>query len=146
MKILVNGVFDLFHEGHKHILTIASEWAGNNGEVRVLINSDKSVRSLKGPNRPTDSFDRRLRNVINFLSYKDSQKKHSTSSVSWNTFTEEYELGHLINLFEPDLILKGSDYKDVTEVRGNDKWPVCILPRLKDANGNDISTTNKLGE
>ena len=46
--VLTNGVFDLLHPGHLHYL----QRAGRMGELLVALNSDRSVRALKGPGRP----------------------------------------------------------------------------------------------
>jgi rfaE bifunctional protein nucleotidyltransferase chain/domain len=46
--VLTNGVFDLLHPGHLHFLQKAAEL----GELIVVLNSDRSVRALKGPGRP----------------------------------------------------------------------------------------------
>jgi rfaE bifunctional protein nucleotidyltransferase chain/domain len=46
--VLTNGVFDLLHPGHLHFL----QKAGELGDLIVALNSDRSVRALKGPGRP----------------------------------------------------------------------------------------------
>ncbi len=50
--VAVNGCFDLLHDGHKHFLKTAKSY----GEILLVgLNSDESVRSLKGPTRPVQS-------------------------------------------------------------------------------------------
>jgi rfaE bifunctional protein nucleotidyltransferase chain/domain len=46
--VLTNGVFDLLHPGHLHYL----EQAARLGELVIALNSDRSVKALKGPGRP----------------------------------------------------------------------------------------------
>src|SRR5580658_1493542 len=50
--VLTNGVFDLLHPGHTSYLAAARRLAGPKGGLIVALNSDKSVRALKGKNRP----------------------------------------------------------------------------------------------
>lgn len=50
--VLTNGVFDLLHPGHTSYLRAARALAGINGKLFVALNSDASVRQLKGPHRP----------------------------------------------------------------------------------------------
>jgi D-glycero-beta-D-manno-heptose 1-phosphate adenylyltransferase len=50
--VLTNGVFDLLHPGHTSYLEKARELAGASGMLFVALNSDASVRELKGPLRP----------------------------------------------------------------------------------------------
>jgi rfaE bifunctional protein nucleotidyltransferase chain/domain len=50
--VLTNGVFDLLHPGHASYLEAARRLAGRKGKLFVALNSDKSVRELKGPRRP----------------------------------------------------------------------------------------------
>ena len=50
--VLTNGVFDLLHPGHTSYLEQARRLAGRRGRLFVALNSDRSVRQLKGPLRP----------------------------------------------------------------------------------------------
>jgi rfaE bifunctional protein nucleotidyltransferase chain/domain len=50
--VLTNGVFDLLHPGHTSYLARAKKLAGPGGVLFVALNSDASVRALKGPERP----------------------------------------------------------------------------------------------
>ncbi len=50
--VLTNGVFDLLHPGHTSYLEAARALAGRKGMLFVALNSDASVRELKGPQRP----------------------------------------------------------------------------------------------
>ena len=53
--VLTNGVFDLLHPGHTSCLEQARKLGGRNGRLFVAMNSDRSVRELKGPSRPIQS-------------------------------------------------------------------------------------------
>jgi rfaE bifunctional protein nucleotidyltransferase chain/domain len=50
--VLTNGVFDLLHPGHASYLDAARRLAGKKGRLFIALNSDKSVRALKGHHRP----------------------------------------------------------------------------------------------
>jgi rfaE bifunctional protein nucleotidyltransferase chain/domain len=50
--VLTNGVFDLLHPGHTSYLAAARKLAGARGRLFVALNSDRSVRALKGSLRP----------------------------------------------------------------------------------------------
>ncbi len=142
MKIVVNGCFDLFHDGHKYLLSKALSWS-NHEEVLVLINSDSSVRSIKGDRRPIQSIEDRCHHVRSFITnWCSSCMEYPTSYIT--EFDTEEQLKNLIDKFKPDIILKGNDRTDVKTIVGSDNWPVCILPRIKDKDGNDISTTSLL--
>ena len=134
MKIIVNGCFDLFHDGHRYLLDLACNWA-DKGEVLVLLNSDRSVKELKGKNRPIDNEDDRHYNITQFC-----RESSPEICLAVTLFSTEEELAKYIDDFEPDMILKGNDRPDVRDIVGSENWPVCIVPRLK-KDGKDISTT-----
>lgn len=57
--ILINGAFDLLHEGHMLLCHVAREIAGTEGVVVAAVDSDLKVRDSKGGGRPVNSFVRR---------------------------------------------------------------------------------------
>jgi rfaE bifunctional protein nucleotidyltransferase chain/domain len=90
-----NGCFDILHRGHVEYLAFARAQAD---QLVVALNTDESVRLLKGPSRPINSLDDRL-HVIAAL-----------ESVDWVTsFSEETPLA-LISALLPDVLVKGADY------------------------------------
>lgn len=137
MRILANGCFDLFHDGHKYILSTALEWAERD-EVLILLNSDTSIRELKGESRPINKEDQRRHQITMWI--KDM---YPLSKVTISTFSTEEQLSEMIDEFGPDIILKGNDRPDTRDIVGSDKWPVCIIPRLH-KDGKDISTSDLL--
>jgi rfaE bifunctional protein nucleotidyltransferase chain/domain len=96
MHIFVNGTFDVLHPGHVALLKYARS-LGNN--LLVAIDSDRRVRELKGPGRP-------------FFNQLD--RKQTLESLRWvdsvEIFDTDAELEHIITLYEPDIMVKGSDY------------------------------------
>tara|TARA_Y100000741_G_scaffold315555_1_gene261470 strand:+ start:234 stop:1229 length:996 start_codon:yes stop_codon:yes gene_type:complete len=61
----VSGSFDRFHEGHKFSLEFCMK---NADKLLVLINSDKSISTYKGKNRPLDSIEKRIKALESFSS------------------------------------------------------------------------------
>lgn len=108
--VFTNGCFDILHVGHKRYL----EQAAAMGDIFVIgVNSDESVKRLKGPNRPVNSEQDRLEmlSALGFVDYV----------VLFNEDTP-YEL---IKTIQPDILVKGGDYtidsvvgRDVVEARG----------------------------
>lgn len=94
--VFTNGCFDILHAGHVSIL----EFARSKGDVLVVgLNSDASVKRLKGPTRPVNTqADRAL--VLAAL-----------ESVSYVCLFEEDTPYNLIKLVRPDVLVKGGDYK-----------------------------------
>lgn len=102
--VFTNGCFDILHAGHVSVL----EFARSKGDLLVVgLNSDASVRRLKGPSRPVNSQgDRAL--VLAAL-----------ESVSAVCIFEEDTPYNLIKLIRPDVLVKGGDYKP-TEIVGRE--------------------------
>ncbi len=93
--VFTNGCFDILHAGHVAYL----EEARALGErLVVAVNDDDSAKRLKGPGRPVNPIDRRLR-VLSGL-----------SAVDWVTdFPEDTPIA-LLEMLRPDVLVKGGDY------------------------------------
>jgi len=98
MKIFVNGTFDIVHVGHIQLLNYAR---GLGNHLLVAIDSDRRVRQLKGADRPIHNQDERKLLLENLRSV-DAVKIFDTAD----------ELEHIIILHEPDIMVKGSDYRN----------------------------------
>lgn len=98
-KVIVNGTFDVLHVGHIALLRHAKT-AYPDAFVYVLIDSDQRVRELKGPTRPINTKEER-RTMLEALRYVDAV----------NSFNSDQELADIIRGFEPDIMVKGSDYR-----------------------------------
>ena len=59
--VFTNGCFDLIHKGHINLLTVASKYGD---KLIVGINSDESVKKLKGEKRPIEDQKTRKKNLI----------------------------------------------------------------------------------
>ena len=107
--VFTNGCFDLLHVGHVTYL----EKAKSLGDILVVgLNSDASVRRIKGPERPLTPEKDRLR-VLSAL-----------EAVDYVTlFSEETPL-NLIREIQPHLLVKGADWKggEIVGAREVESW------------------------
>ena len=115
--VFTNGVFDLLHRGHIDILSAARE---QGDALMVGVNTDASVRRLKGPERPIRAEADRAY-VLAALESIDAVV----------LFDEDTPL-ELIRRIRPDVIVKGGDYTPQTVVGAEDvrSWGgrVVIVP------------------
>ena len=99
--VFTNGVFDLLHPGHVDVLV----GARGCGDVLVVgVNSDASVRRLKGPERPIRSEGERAYVLA------------SLEAVDAVTLFEQDTPLELVQVLQPDVIVKGGDYSPDTVV------------------------------
>jgi D-beta-D-heptose 7-phosphate kinase/D-beta-D-heptose 1-phosphate adenosyltransferase len=95
--VFTNGCFDILHRGH----TVYLERAKALGDVLIVaVNSDESVRRLKGPERPVNSLEDRM-HVLASLRYVDHV-------VAFGEDTPE----ELIRAIKPHVFVKGGDYEN----------------------------------
>lgn len=93
--VFTNGCFDVLHFGHVHYLLQAKAL----GDILVIgLNSDDSVRRLKGPTRPINGENERAF-VLAALVF-----------VDYVTLFEEDTPEELIKVVRPDVLVKGGDY------------------------------------
>ena len=93
--VFTNGVFDLLHAGHVDVLTGARRC----GDVLVVgVNSDASVRRLKGADRPVRSETERVYVLA------------ALEAVDAVTIFEQDTPLELVQVLQPDVIVKGGDY------------------------------------
>jgi D-beta-D-heptose 7-phosphate kinase/D-beta-D-heptose 1-phosphate adenosyltransferase len=121
--VFTNGCFDIVHRGHIELL----EQSKSYGDYLIVgLNSDASIKRLKGETRP----------IIN-----QEDRKRTLECLK---FVDEVVIFHedtpynLIKQIKPDIITKGGDYK-IDEVVGNDLARVIIIPYM-----NGHSTTSIL--
>ena len=102
--VFTNGCFDILHVGHVKYLEVAKSF----GDMLIVgLNSDESVRSLKGNSRPINMSEDRAY-VLSAL-----------ESVSFVVEFGEDTPYDLIEVIQPDVLVKGGDYKG-KEVVGSD--------------------------
>lgn len=93
--VFTNGCFDLLHQGHVTYLNFCS---GHGDIVVIGLNSDASVRRLKGPTRPVNESDARARVLA------------ALNDVDYVTVFEEDTPDKLIRKLRPDVLVKGEDW------------------------------------
>ena len=93
--VATNGCFDILHVGHVRYLKKSKEF----GDVLIVgLNSDASVRSIKGPNRPINNeFDR-------------AEVLCALNSVDYVVLFDEDSPRDLLELIKPNVYTKGADY------------------------------------
>jgi len=125
-KVVVNGTFDIIHLGHLRLLQYAKSFP--NSYLLVLTDSDRRVRELKGADRPINTEYERC-NMLFALKYVDRVE----------IFDTDQELIDLIKDFEPDVMVKGSDYRDKPIIGAEYCKEIKFYDRFK-----NYSTTNKI--
>lgn len=99
--VFTNGCFDLLHVGHVRYLNSAKKL----GDILVVgLNSDQSVKKLKGPSRPIQNENDRAEILA------------SLGSVDYVIVFDEETPLELIHQVKPDILTKGGDYKIETIV------------------------------
>ncbi len=102
--VFTNGCFDILHLGHVEYL---NEAKAQGDKLIVAINSDRSVRELKGPDRPINNEHDRAQMLLNLK---------SVDCVV--VFDEETPL-EIIQLVNPNVLVKGGDWK-IDQIVGSD--------------------------
>ncbi len=124
--IFTNGCFDILHTGHTRYLREARKL----GDILIVgLNSDASVRAIKGPQRP----------IVPQAERADIMA--SLESVDFVILFDEATPLELIEYLKPHTIVKGGDWaeKDIVGGQAVRKWggTVAVIPEIKGA-----STTN----
>lgn len=115
-KVLVNGCFDCLHDGHRAFLKTAASF----GELLIGLNTDESIRQLKGPERPHEPWWVRAGALI-YEGYQVCEFDGNADA--------------LVDRVDPDIIVRGWDQTISDEDR---KHIVVIVPKLTD----DSTTKN----
>ena len=93
--VFTNGCFDLIHIGHLRTFNEAKKM----GDILIVgLNSDRSVKALKGETRPLISEQDRAELVL------------ALKPVDYVIIFEETDVSHLLETIRPDIYVKGGDY------------------------------------
>jgi len=130
--VFTNGCFDLLHKGHISLL----QTANNLGDILIVgLNSDASVKILKGDKRPIETQKTRANKLL---------KLKSVNSVC---IFEEKTPRNLIKLIRPNILVKGGDYKknDIVGSKMIKSWNgiVKIIPLINGYSTSDTIKKNK---
>lgn len=115
--VMTNGCFDILHPGHVSYLDNARKLGDR---LIVAVNSDDSVKRLKGDNRPINDLHTRLAVLAGLR------------SVDWLVAFEEDTPQRLIGEILPDLLVKGGDYRPEQIAGSQEVW----------ANGGEVKVLN----
>jgi rfaE bifunctional protein nucleotidyltransferase chain/domain len=125
--VFTNGCFDLLHRGHVHVLRQAKA-AGD--LLIVAINSDQSVKAIKGPTRPVAAEIDRLELIA------------AMEMVDYVILFDEPDPSKLITAIKPNVLAKGGDWgadgvvgADIVEREGG---RVVLVPYLKGYSTSEI--------
>lgn len=128
--VLTNGCFDLLHAGHVTYLNEAKQLGDR---LIVAVNTDESVRRLKGPTRPVNTMENRM-TVLAAL-----------GAVDWVVSFSEETPERLICAVKPDYLVKGGD-NDPQKIPGNrcvwDNGGEVVVLSFKDG----VSTTRTIAK
>jgi rfaE bifunctional protein nucleotidyltransferase chain/domain len=123
--VFTNGCYDLLHPGHIRLL----EQARSLGDLLVLaLNSDASVRRMKGPTRPLIAEDERAEMVL------------ALEAVDAVTLFDEETPRELIAALLPDVLIKGADWahfvagREEVEAAGGQVLTVALEPGYSTTN------------
>jgi D-beta-D-heptose 7-phosphate kinase/D-beta-D-heptose 1-phosphate adenosyltransferase len=118
--VFTNGVFDLLHPGHVRYL---AEARAHGDALIVAVNSDRSVRAIKGPARPVNPEDERAE-VLSALAAVDAV-----------VVFDEDDPHEIIAELQPDILVKGADWaedrivgRDIVESRGGRVIRLAFAP------------------
>ncbi|BBL56449.1 bifunctional D-glycero-beta-D-manno-heptose-7-phosphate kinase/D-glycero-beta-D-manno-heptose 1-phosphate adenylyltransferase HldE [Methylomonas koyamae] len=103
--VATNGCFDILHPGHVRYLQQAKTLGDR---LVVLVNSDDSVKRLKGPERPVNDLAHRMEMLA------------ALECVDWVVEFAEDTPKQAIDQLLPDILVKGGDYTDITSIAGHD--------------------------
>ena len=126
MKIIVNGSFDIVHLGHIRLLQYAKSFPS--AYVYVLIDTDRRIKELKGTDRPINTEYERA-TLLSELKLVDRV----------DIFDTDEELVNLIRNYDPDIMIKGSDYRNKPIIGAEFCKEIRFYDRLE-----RYSTTNKI--
>ncbi|MDO9548539.1 MAG: D-glycero-beta-D-manno-heptose 1-phosphate adenylyltransferase [Candidatus Marinimicrobia bacterium] len=114
--VFTNGCFDILHAGHIDLLEKAKSY----GDYLVVgLNSDSSVRKIKGPHRPI------------FPEIDRARLLAALEAVNYVVFFDEETPYEILRQLRPDVLIKGGDYQ-IDEIVGQDFIPeVKVVPLVE---------------
>jgi rfaE bifunctional protein nucleotidyltransferase chain/domain len=126
-KIVVNGTFDIIHPGHIQLLNYAR---GLGDYLLVVIDTDHRVKELKGDNRPINNQLERMLLLENLRAVDEVR-----------FFNSDEQLEFILKDYEPDVMVKGSDYRNQPIIGAEYCRSIVFFDRIE-----QYSTTNKINQ
>ena len=101
-RIFVNGSFDVLHLGHLRLLNYARSLGDH---LCVAIDTDRRIRELKGDSRPINSLYERKSMLANLRCVDEVL-----------VFDSNEDLIHIMQAYKPEIIVKGSDHRETSQL------------------------------
>lgn len=125
--VFTNGCFDIIHAGHVRYLSEAKKL----GDCLIVgLNSDRSVKELKGPNRPLNHQEDRAEVVA------------ALAAVDYVIIFDERTAESLVNEVKPDIYVKGGDYcmEDIPEAKivASNGGKTVLIPEVPGRSSSNI--------
>lgn len=121
--VFTNGCFDIIHHGHIHVF----DFSKLQGDIVVVgLNSDASIKRLKGEERPINSIELRLKVI------------KSIRSIDYVVVFEDDTPLEVIKQLQPDVLVKGGDYKLETIVGKDCVGKTLLCPLVPDISSTRI--------
>ena len=114
--VWTNGTFDILHPGHIELFKVARALGD---KVIVATDTDEKIKADKGEHKP-----------VNDLSYRVAMLEAIKYIYVVHTFGSRQELEDLIQLYEPDILLLGDDWRDGDVVGWEHAGETRLLPRV----------------
>ena len=124
-RVVVNGTFDIVHPGHLALLNHAKSLGVF---LLVCIDTDRRVKELKGNSRPINNENDRKTLLLNIKAVDQVELFDSTE-----------ELIEILKVYQPDIMVKGSDYRDKSIVGKTYCKSIEFFERI-----HEYSTTNTI--
>lgn len=101
-RIFVNGTFDVLHIGHLRLLNYARSLGDH---LCVAIDTDRRIKELKGDTRPINNVFERKTFLKNLKCVDEVQ-----------VFDGDIDLINIMQAYKPDIIVKGSDHRETSQL------------------------------
>ena len=129
--VWTNGTFDILHPGHIELFKVARALGD---KVIVATDTDEKIKADKGDHKPVNNLCYRVA-MLEAIKYIDVV----------HTFGSRQQLEDLIQLYEPDILLLGDDWRDGDVVGWEHAMETRFLPRVGGyASSNTIERIKKL--
>ena len=129
--VWTNGTFDILHPGHIELFKVARALGD---KVIVATDTDEKIKADKGDHKP-----------VNDLCYRVAMLEAIKYIDVVHTFGNRQQLEDLIQLYEPDILLLGDDWRDGEVVGWEHAGETRFLPRVGGyASSNTIERIKKL--
>ncbi len=115
--VWTNGCFDLLHPGHIELFKVGKSLGD---KLIVGLDSDERVSEMKGYSRPINTFEDR-KAILEAIKYIDLVLE----------FDSETELENLIQLYKPDILIDGGDWRHANGVGRQYAKEVRFFDRIK---------------